>query len=133
LHLKAEEHRTQLYKIQQPRFKNLSHYFPFVFGSYNQSSGYELFPAVPFVPLINLRKFVIAIQCTTMNARIMYAFSPNTLLQVLSAYQEKIPARNAIYAHAKDFATSDEMLLAILKAFIPLPLNKQQTKVFHMF
>jgi hypothetical protein len=36
---------------------------------------------------------------------------------ILSAYQEKVPARNAIYAHAHDFAASDEMLLAILKAF----------------
>jgi hypothetical protein len=44
---------------------------------------------------------------------------------ILSAYQEKIPARNAIYAHAQDFAVSDELLLAILKAFIPLPPNKQ--------
>jgi hypothetical protein len=54
-------------------------------------------------------------------------------LFILSAYQEKIPAGNAIYAHAQDFAASDELLLAILKAFIPLPLNKQQTKVFHVF
>jgi hypothetical protein len=54
-------------------------------------------------------------------------------VQVLSAYQEKIPAWNAIYAHAQDFSASDELLLAILKAFIPQPLNKQQTKVFHMF
>jgi len=52
---------------------------------------------------------------------------------VLSAYQEKIPARNAIYAHAQDFSAGDELLLAILKAFIPQPLNKQQTKVFHVF
>jgi hypothetical protein len=29
------------------------------------------------------------------------------------------PARNAIYANAQDFAASDELLLAILKAFIP--------------
>jgi hypothetical protein len=44
---------------------------------------------------------------------------------LLSAYQEKIPARNAIYAHAQDFSAGDDLLLAILKAFIPLPLNKQ--------
>jgi hypothetical protein len=44
---------------------------------------------------------------------------------VLSAYQEKIPARIAIYAHAQDFSAGDELLLAILKAFIPQPLNKQ--------
>jgi hypothetical protein len=52
---------------------------------------------------------------------------------VLSAYQEKTPVRNAIHAHAQDFAPSDELLLAMLKAFIPQPLNKQQTKVFHVF
>jgi hypothetical protein len=46
---------------------------------------------------------------------------------LLSAYQEKIPARNAIYAHAQDFSAGGELLLAILKAFIPIPLNKQQT------
>jgi hypothetical protein len=40
---------------------------------------------------------------------------------VLSAYQEKIPARNArnvIYAHVQDFMAIDELLLAILKAFV---------------
>jgi hypothetical protein len=52
---------------------------------------------------------------------------------LLSAYQEKIPARNAIYEHAQDFSAGDELLLAILKAFIPLPLNKQQTIAFHVF
>jgi hypothetical protein len=52
---------------------------------------------------------------------------------VQSAYQEKIPARNAIYAHAQDFAAGDVLLQAILKAFIQQPLNKQQTKVFHVF
>jgi hypothetical protein len=52
---------------------------------------------------------------------------------VLSAYQEKIPARNAIYAHAQYFSAGDELLLAILKAFIPQPLNKQQTIGFHVF
>jgi hypothetical protein len=52
---------------------------------------------------------------------------------LLSAHQEKIPARNAIYAHAQDFSAGDELLLAILKAFIPQPLNNQQTKVFHVF
>jgi hypothetical protein len=56
-----------------------------------------------------------------------------TGVKLLSAYQEKIRARNAIHAHAQDFATSDELLLAILKAFIPQPLKKQQTKVFHVF
>jgi hypothetical protein len=46
---------------------------------------------------------------------------------------EKIPARNSIYAHAQDFAVSDELLLAILKAFLLQPLNKQQTVGVHMF
>jgi hypothetical protein len=51
---------------------------------------------------------------------------------VLSAYREKIPARNAIYAHAQDFSASDELVLAILKAFIPQPLNKQRIIGFHV-
>jgi hypothetical protein len=44
---------------------------------------------------------------------------------LLSAYQEKIPAGNAIYAHAQDYLADDELLLAILKAIIPQPLNRQ--------
>jgi hypothetical protein len=56
-----------------------------------------------------------------------------TVWALQPAYQEKIPARNAIYTHAQDFAASDELLLAILKAFIPLPLNKQQKIGFHLF
>jgi hypothetical protein len=55
------------------------------------------------------------------------------LSKVLSAYQEKIPARNAIYAHAQYFSAGDELLLAILQAFIPQPLIKQQTIGFRMF
>jgi hypothetical protein len=51
-------------------------------------------------------------------------------LLYFTLYQEKIPARNAINAHAQDFAASDELLLAILKAFIPQPLNKQRTSGF---
>jgi hypothetical protein len=54
-------------------------------------------------------------------------------MPVLSTYQEKIPARNATYAHAQDFAASDELLLAILEAFFPQPLNKQRTVGFHVF
>jgi hypothetical protein len=50
---------------------------------------------------------------------------------VLSTYQKKIPARNAIYA--QDFSAGDELLLAILKAFIPQPLNKQRTIGFRVF
>jgi hypothetical protein len=53
--------------------------------------------------------------------------------ELLSAYQEKIPARNAIHAHAQDFAASNELIPAILKEFTPQPLNKQQTKVFQVF
>jgi hypothetical protein len=56
-----------------------------------------------------------------------------TYIYAMSAYEEKIPARNAIYAHAQDFSASDELLLANLKAFIPQPLDKQQTIVFHVF
>jgi hypothetical protein len=61
----------------------------------------------------------------------MEATSMNLCVQ--SADQEIIPASNAIYAHAQDFSAGDELLLAIMKAFIPQPLNKQQTKVFHVF
>jgi hypothetical protein len=52
---------------------------------------------------------------------------------LLSAYQEKLPVRNAIHAHAQDFSAGNELLLAILKEFIPQPQNKQQTKAFHVF
>jgi hypothetical protein len=38
-----------------------------------------------------------------------------------------------MYAHAQDFSAGDELLLAILKAFIPQALNKQQTNVFQVF
>jgi hypothetical protein len=56
-----------------------------------------------------------------------------TPLKPSGNYCPKIPARNAIYAHAQDFSAGDELLLAILKACIPLPLNKQQTIGFHVF
>jgi hypothetical protein len=39
---------------------------------------------------------------------------------------------NSIYAHAQDFAMADELLLAVLKAFI-LQVNKQQATGFHIF
>jgi hypothetical protein len=55
------------------------------------------------------------------------------LADVQSTYQEKIPARNAIYAHAQDFTASGQLLLAILKAFFPQLLNKQRTIGFHVF
>jgi hypothetical protein len=38
-----------------------------------------------------------------------------------------------MHAHAQDFAASDEFLLAILKAFIPQALSRQQTIGFHVF
>jgi hypothetical protein len=44
----------------------------------------------------------------------------------------RIPGENP-YAHAQDFAARDELLLAILKAFIPQALNKQQTIGFQVF
>jgi hypothetical protein len=66
------------------------------------------------------------------HARVLFSLVSNNKT-ILSAYQEKVRARNAIYAHAQDFAASDELLLAILKAFIPLPLNKQLTIGFHVF
>jgi hypothetical protein len=48
---------------------------------------------------------------------------------------QKIAAKNSIYGHAQDFVASDELLLAILKAFVPQPQpqNKQQTISFHTF
>jgi hypothetical protein len=51
----------------------------------------------------------------------------------LSTGQEKIPTRNSIYVPAQGVTVSDELLLAILKAFVPQPLNEQQTKGFHGF
>jgi hypothetical protein len=44
----------------------------------------------------------------------------------------EIPARNAIYTQTQDFSAGDELLLAILKAFISQTLTKQQTEVFHV-
>jgi hypothetical protein len=70
---------------------------------------------------------------TSVDNHFTWQYNPEDSSELLSAYQEKIPARNSIYAHAQDFATSDELLLAILKAFIPQPLNKQQTVGFHVF
>jgi len=55
--------------------------------------------------------------------------APNHRQSVLSTDQEKIPARNSIYAHAQDFAESDVLLLA----FVLQPLNKHHTVVFHVF
>jgi hypothetical protein len=40
-------------------------------------------------------------------------------LRVLSTNRQKIPAGNSTYAHAHDFTVSNELLLPILKAFIP--------------
>jgi hypothetical protein len=50
-----------------------------------------------------------------------------------SEHHEKIPGRNSIYAHAQDFAMSDEFLLATLKPLISQQVNKQQTTGFHVF
>jgi hypothetical protein len=55
------------------------------------------------------------------------SFASIPISVLLSAYEEKIPARNATYAHAQNFAASDELLLAILKTLNPQPLKKQQT------
>jgi hypothetical protein len=52
--------------------------------------------------------------------------------QLVSTDHEKISARNVLHAHAQDFAMSDELLLAILKVFVP-QVNKQQTVGFNMF
>jgi hypothetical protein len=49
----------------------------------------------------------------------------------LSIDHEKIPANDSIYAHAQDFATSDELLLTIHKAFVLQEVNKQQTVDFY--
>jgi hypothetical protein len=38
-----------------------------------------------------------------------------SVLYIQSTHHEKIPAMNFIYAHAQDFAMSDELLLATLK------------------
>jgi hypothetical protein len=47
-----------------------------------------------------------------------------------STNQEKIPTKNSIYAHAQDFSVNDELLLAIVKALVPEPLNKLLSSVF---
>jgi hypothetical protein len=60
-------------------------------------------------------------------------FPWNSSNHLLSTGQEKIPAKNSIEACVQHFIMSDELLLAILKAFIPQPLNKQQTIGFHLF
>jgi hypothetical protein len=65
--------------------------------------------------------------CPTYQHPTITSFACIPISVLLSAYEEKIPAKNAIYAHAQVFAASDELLLAILKTFIPQPLNKQQT------
>jgi hypothetical protein len=59
----------------------------------------------------------------------------NTLVvrQVLSNDHEKIPAMNSIYAHEQDFAVSDNLLLANLKAFIPQQLTEQEIIGFQVF
>jgi hypothetical protein len=46
----------------------------------------------------------------------------SSLSQLHSTDHEKIPARNSIYAHGQDFAMSDDLLLAILKALFSCSL-----------
>jgi hypothetical protein len=45
--------------------------------------------------------------------------------RIPSTGNEKIPARISIYALAQDFDKSGELLLAILKEFVPQQVNKQ--------
>jgi hypothetical protein len=52
---------------------------------------------------------------------------------VQSTDNEKIPDRNYIYVHAKDFTMSEHLLQAIREAFVPQKVNKKQTIGFHMF
>jgi hypothetical protein len=47
---------------------------------------------------------------------------------LLSTGHENIRAWNSMYAHAQYFTVSDELLLAILEAFVLQALNKQQKK-----
>jgi hypothetical protein len=42
--------------------------------------------------------------------------------------QEEFPAKNVICRQAQEFTVSDELLLAILKAFIPQRLKKKTDK-----
>jgi hypothetical protein len=44
-------------------------------------------------------------------------YSPSTTI--------KIPAWSSIHAHEQDFAMSDELLLPVLKAFVPQQVNRQ--------
>jgi hypothetical protein len=46
---------------------------------------------------------------------------------------EKMPVWNSIPMHMQDFSVGDKVLLAILKVFVPQPLNKQQTIRFYVF
>jgi hypothetical protein len=53
------------------------------------------------------------------------------LAVILRPLYEEVPGRHSIYAHAQDFAMSDELLLAMPKAFVPQQLNKQHTVLLH--
>lgn len=46
---------------------------------------------------------------------------------------EKILAMNSIYAHAYDFTVGDDLILAVLKTFLPHQVKEEQTVGFHMF
>jgi hypothetical protein len=77
---------------------------------------------------------VRSIQPEVMREEMKYSYEYNTeALIKQSTDQEKIPSRNSIYAHEQDFTMSDELLLAILKAFVPQQLNKQHIIGFHVF
>jgi hypothetical protein len=52
---------------------------------------------------------------------------------LLSTSRKKIALGISTCAHAQDFAASDKLLLAILKAFVLHPLNKQQAICFRVF
>lgn len=53
--------------------------------------------------------------------------------RVAARIQSTYPARNLTHAHVQDFAISDAMLLAILKAYVPQHVNKQHTIGSYVF
>jgi hypothetical protein len=103
----------------RPVYKTLG--FPDCFAFFDACAPFMVFP---YLPLASPVSIVSRAAVSILRFRPVY---------ILSAYQEKIPARNAIYAQAQNFSAGDELLLAILKAFIPQPLNKQDTIRFQVF
>jgi hypothetical protein len=59
-----------------------------------------------FLTLYGIRRYIIGSQKRVLK-----------VTDLLFTGREKIPARNSIYAHAQDYALSDELVVAILKAF----------------